>query len=306
MIYNYSGIELYQIYDYDENAIHSAYNSAGDIVFSSQHVPNVVFNDVYNTLSPAPSPVTQGGAYYNGNLVVAQASGQNQATLAVYDVSTGVKIGGTNLSNTSTTYHGNTLCFDDALHSGNNQYPYLYISEYYGDGIIGVFDLANNDSEFSASEVQTINFSTVSSNLIGAGYHDFMIDHNANILYVVRYKTAGTYAAEEGNTTIITAFELPNIANSSVVLSDADIIACHEISSLIYARQECVYHDGYAYILAGTSTARKGLYIIDCTTFELYTVIQLGSIIDGEPEALYFYDDYLYIVDNTKIYKFTY
>lgn len=306
MIYNKDGTQLLGAYDYTGGSVGISYDVYGIEVFPEKHTPDVKLVGVYETLSPAPNPWTQGGAVYGNKLVVAQASTSTLATLGFYDLTTGQKLGQSNLSGNSVVYHGNTVTFAPNLHSGNFSFPYVFISEYYGNGTIGVFNVTESNGTYSATEVQTIDFSGISGDLIGYGYHDFMIDFSAGLLFVVRYNTAGTFQAEVGNTTIISVFSLPNITGNNVVLTASDVISHHEIPTLIYGRQETVYHLGFAYILAGGSGSAK-IYIVDCDSWTLYDTVDLSSVISGEPETLYFKDGYMYVINgNGNVYQFSY
>ena len=229
----------------------------------------------------------QGGAKYDEEFFVFT----NSRSINVYNVSG--ELLGSFTPPLPESAHGNTLCFADGLHDGNAQYPYLYVSSYYNQNAFFVLDITESNGVYSATLAQTIAFNPVSTDIIGSGYSDFAVDWQNRIFYMIRYKTASTYQDVEGNVQVISAWSLPTITETKVFQAD-ELLFRFEVPDLIFARQQCVYHNGNIYIPAGSGgvNGRQKLYVLSVADKAVVTVIDISEALDyTEPEAFIIYDN---------------
>lgn len=241
------------------------------------------------TLSEQPSWV-QGCFEQNDKLFIL-----NDNYCYVFDINTGTKLNTISLSG-SPSNHSNTANKSNVYYNGNTDIPLIYFNEYYGNGSIFVNNIVEENGTYTATKVQTIITSGLSTDKVGAGYLDFAIDTLNNKLYLIRYKLADTFQAEEGNYTIITQFELPSMAEENVTLTDADIQNIFVIKDLIFARQQTALVNNKIYMTAGAG-ANSHLYVIDMNKQQIITDVPLSTAIENkEPESWTIYKNKMLIV----------
>lgn len=197
--------------------------------------------------------------------------------------------------------HSNTINKSTEYPVGNTTYPYIYISEYYGEQRIFVNEIAQNGTTFSATLVQTIAVGQLDTAVVGAGYADFAIDSYGKKLYLIRYKLPDNYQAENGNFTVITVFNLPSPTDGDISLTNEDILQVFTIDELIFARQQSFFENGRIFFTAGAGTTEY-FYSIDVENQRIATKIDIANAVDNmEAEAsMVEYDKLLVVCAGTR------
>ena len=233
----------------------------------------------------------QGGAIYKNYYVSAT---QTNNTLYIYDIASGALLGNVSVPFTE-TFHFNSMCFDKELHSGNNNFPYLIVSQWNGDKAIGIIDLNISNGSFDASVVQLIYPNSLSA-VYGEGSTDFAIDFDNSILYIIKYKLDDTTDFSGENPQIVTKFELPEFDGSNVTLTDSDVLDSFSIEAGISFRQQSVYFNDCIYVVSGYDDGK--LSVIDISNKALLNSISLKEIIGtNEPQAINVNNGFFYLTD---------
>ena len=253
----------------------------------------------------------QASAIYGDYLYVARYA-NNNANLLVFNKDTGVYITSINLN---TNVHCNVLNFGVEFYQGND-IPVLYASEWDGNKSYFVFNIVHSGSSWSATLVQTINTSSLTSTAFGAGNSDMCIDLDG-YLYSITYKLNSYLSVVSGskNRYAICKFELPKLSKgSTVTLTDNDILDSFDIECFA-ARQDACYLGGKIFILAGLpqdSTVASldphtHLLVVDTFKKCLTNNIIIDDLNENkEPEGIYVNDGYLDVTfaNDAKIFRF--
>jgi hypothetical protein len=195
--------------------------------------------------------------------------------------------------------HSNVLCFGKTIGSGT--LPYLYVSQWDGQHGCFVYDIASN---YAATLQQVILPTNVSSDLIGAGNIDWIVDTDNNRLISIGY-VDNTDVLTSLNGMQVCIFALPALTESVVNLTDADVLDSFHIDEF-YVRQDCCYNNGNIYMMCGASNTLDytKIAVINLAGRNVASVIDLKWL-PQEPEGIDVYDNSLFIrvINNQQMYR---
>ena len=197
------------------------------------------------------------------------------------------------------TIHANTAVFDTHLHEGNDDFPYLYVSEWNGLRRIFVFDLSINEDGISLNIAQTISFS-VDENILGKGMLDFAIDFENKYLYSVAYKIDSDKISTN-NAYMLCKFTLPETNVGEVIMSN---VIEHWEQQVLLARQASLFFNDKIYTLSGSpGVVGSGCYlsVTDVYKKKNVSIMDLSNILKtAEPEGIVIYDGSILLFSYSK------
>lgn len=182
--------------------------------------------------------------------------------------------------------HANVSCLGRASLSDDSICPVLYISAWDNMRQAFVYDLSFSKGKHNAALVQIIDPGSVSPDILGSGYLDWVVDRDNGYLYSIAYEKKGSTVEADGNCTHVTQFKLPSLKDSYVNLNDADVVDHYSLPIMPYFQDKSI-SGGHLFIGAGISDKNGNyppkLYDIDIRnkTFKEYSIPLLG-----EPEGL--------------------
>lgn len=209
--------------------------------------------------------------------------------------------------------HANVCCFGPQKYSDDSVTPLLYVSQWSYSSERGViaYDLFFDDGLLTIRPVQFI-LPQISSDIIGSGDIDWVIDSDRNELYAFAYKKSGPSTIEKDNEEIITCFKLPDINHGQIVyLSSEDVLKKWHYSTFNYSQDKCYYQDKI-YILSGGEEKRfshmNRLRVLNVKTGIIESVWDLTKTGAGlkEPEGLSVYNNMLlmtYLSDSSILWR---
>lgn len=252
----------------------------------------------YMTFSKSSSQAIQGGATYGDYYIQFT---DKQSSFIIINLKTQAVVQDTQLTAVQ-TYHCNNANFSDIFYDVNDIFPLLYVSmENIAEHKVLVYRLVGSIGEITLQLIQTITFDD--PEICNCYYPNACIDNDNGLLIQIGY-TENSYQKTDTNKLVFNIFNLPSASSSEVALSDNLKIDSFRLPSL-HATQGAIVFDGKIYQVYGI-TDERWIKVIDIATGKIVTSINLNaqSIIDGEQETLFIWNDELYCVGfNLNIYK---
>ena len=229
---------------------------------------------------------------WNDYLVI----GSTDGNLRVYDFNDGTYLG---VATIPVTAHCNNLMFAKELHSGNSQFPYLYISQWDSPSNLFVFDLIQDGGTFELNLVQTYDATSLDRSLFGYRC-DFYVDWINGYIYSAGYPTD----VDDAISYLFCKFELADVSAGNIVWTNDDILDNWRIDDGYKYRQGGLFDDGKIYSVAGIfdyQNAHNWMFAVDVNLHKKVTTLDLAQFTgpDEEPEALFVYNGILYFLTHT-------
>lgn len=203
------------------------------------------------------------------------------------------------------TPHANSLSLGVNKYSQLSVLPLLYVSAWDNGRQAFVYDIALIDGRYQGRLIQVIDPGNVSSDIIGDGFLDWVIDTDSECMYSIAYHLKGSSQLYSGNYMHITKFAIPSLESQSVILSDSDVLDSFSVPVMTVFQDKC-YYDGHIFVAAG----HPGLGVVfDPKIFDIdlknKTVIETLIPIEGEPEGLCVYEGtkWLNFYGSSKVYN---
>ena len=248
--------------------------------------------------------VHQSMVFFEGKSFFLMSEGES-LTCDIYDLSTKNKDVSISLPYDGYSIpHANVSCFGDRLFSKDSICPLLYVSAWNNKHQAFVYDISFEKGSYKSGLKQVIDPSLVSSEIIGKGNMDWVVDGENGRLFSIAYGLNST-TISEGNSTHITQFNLPSIENSYVVLHDSDVVD-HFLLPVMNVFQDKFYLNDCIFVVAGIANGQMTfppkLYKIDLTN---KTLSELYIPLSGEPEGLCYYRGvkWLNMYGSSKVYN---
>lgn len=213
-----------------------------------------------------------------------------------------------------TTWHCNQSSFSDKFFSVDDMFPVLYVSmqnnsagrcEALGFRIIPTL-VGGEISSFTLTQVQRIQLPVMTDiNCLGNVNLTFDTQNG----YMWGYGRNNNSSAANYNKARFVKFAIPELAQSEIVLNDADILETFgEDWSMLYAQGGFI-KSGKLVIMQGYQSAG----FINCRIIDLYCEKKMVTFIDllsngftQEPEGVFYYDGKIMTsVNSARIYDFT-
>lgn len=187
--------------------------------------------------------------------------------------------------------HCNVCCFGNEVFE-DSPFPPLYISQWNYNGERGalVVKILYRNETFSCETIQTIIPKIDDKERFGHGSTDWIVDTDNNHLYSLAYYKPGSSTIVEGNKECICVFDLPKIADGSIIyLTNEDIVDSFDLEMFNYSQDKC-YHNGLIYVSSGFHAYPDWIMIrtINLNTKEVESVLNLSEW-SGEPQGLAVY-----------------
>ena len=185
--------------------------------------------------------------------------------------------------------HANVSCLGHDFAKEESVFPLLYVSAWNNKRQAFVYDITFSDDDYESTLIQIIDPSSVSKDLIGYGYLDWVVDGENHIIYSIAYGLDGSSKISDGNCTIVCQFQLPSLEKQIVSLTDLDVIDSF-VLPVIPVSQDKYYYDNHVFVVAGIPDEQKRfptkLYDIQLSS---KTMKEYLLPIDGEPEGFCYY-----------------
>ena len=239
--------------------------------------------NLFKTLN---NPTSQSMAIY-GDYVILFSNSDNKAYL--YRISTASKLAEFNIPNGGYYQpHCNTAVVGVEFASEYSIMPAIYISQWDTghERACFVLDVSLNNNVYSLELIQKINFSSVSSSIIGSGECDFVVDRDSQKLYAIAYQVSNS--SPEANTiNMICSITLPDLSDrSEILVTDTDIVSNFNLA-LVQSRQDAFMKNGLIYVIyGGIGNEKAGIVVVDPTSEEIVTRVPIYQYIDSEPECM--------------------
>lgn len=193
------------------------------------------------------------------------------------------------------TPHANVLCFGEEYYSSSSSFPAMYVSSWNNGKQAFVYDIAEEHGEFNGSLVQIIDPSSLSVDIIGSGYLDWVVDGEKGFLYSISYHKQGTSKIIENNFTHVAKYRLPSLQVKYVELKDDDVIESF-IVPVMTVFQDKFYYQDHIYVVAGIPDEQNlyppRVYDLDLETNQLS--MKLIPLL-GEPEGFCYYEGQMWL-----------
>lgn len=196
--------------------------------------------------------------------------------------------------------HANVCCLGRHKYSVDSIVPQLYVSQwsYKSEKGVMVYDLYWNHAKVCARLIQVI-IPKVSTEYIGFGSIDWVVDVDRDELFSFAYKKEGASTIETDNEEIVTVYNLPAVGEQFIVeLSDKDVVRTCRFPTFNYSQDKC-YHNNRIFIVSGGDSLSYAhmnkLRVLNVLTGQLEIEQSIFSTGMGlrEPERLCFHDDIL-------------
>lgn len=189
--------------------------------------------------------------------------------------------------------HCNNVSFSHVFYETNDEFPLLYVSGSQSGTYnnVQVYRVQRSDNTFSFTKVQEITLPKCSSenNLYWTGA---VMDNENGVMYV--------YANSGGAQ--IAKFDIPDILQENVILTDEDILEQFSVPSFTH-QQGAVIRNGLLYVMDGVPQRGDVNYmrIIDLVHKTDYDKINISAIGFGniEFESISFYEDCFITASNS-------
>ena len=277
--------------------VYAAIHGQGNMMYSGNRIMLEKYSfkgELYMTASQ-PSGTGQGAAVYGDYFLQGGTGGK----VRVYDLLTkSVVANSVSLSDTASTNHVNNICFSNIFPSGNNSFPYMYISEGTGQGRCYVENFTLSGSTL----VQTINYS-------GTDVYErnWAIDTENGFIYLIgNTESASTV---QGNMVRVKKFALPLPTAGDVVFTADDVLDTFDMDGSTGKAdvfQGNTIFNGKLYSCFGGSVTTHRIWVNNLETHELETVIELDQMFSAsECESINIWNGTLLIgyPNNGKLYQ---
>lgn len=185
--------------------------------------------------------------------------------------------------------HANVSCFGRDRFTSQSIFPVLYVSSWNNQRQAFVYDITDRNGVIDSSLIQVIDPNSVSEDIVGGGYLDWVVDSEGGYLYAIAYHLKGTSRVSEGNYTHVTKFTLPPLTQQLVKLNDEDVLDNFSLP-VMTVFQDKDYAGGHIYVVAGipdeSGQHPPRLYDINLESKNLKEYI---IPITGEPEGFCIY-----------------
>ena len=191
------------------------------------------------------------------------------------------------LASQSTNNHVNSSMFSNVFYDEEDKFPLLYVSPY---GYQTCYVERYHKDENTFELIQTIKVNTSKYN---KEYGEFVVDEDKGLLYCI------TFPSTKADNSHIKIFNLPDINNKQVTLTDNDLLTI-KVVKLDFANilQGAYYHNGYIYMIFGWPETRQQFYRVDTDSFN-YCGYDFSGLFNGiEPEGISLYKDSFVICTN--------
>lgn len=213
-------------------------------------------------------------------------------TCDIYELNTFDKVGTLSLpSDGFLAPHANCACLGKERYTIDSVVPALYLSAWNNGRQAFVYDISSKDKHYECSLLQVIDPNNVTTEIIGEGNINWVVDVDGGYIYSISYHLKGSSQLINGNYTHVVKYALPSLETKSVLLKDEDVLDAFTLPVMPFF-QDAFYQDGYIYMVAGHSGLgafySPCLYIID---IKKRSLTQNSIPISGEPEGLSFYEN---------------
>lgn len=270
-------------------------NGASDSILSEPSIPpnkdsiksqdSIVFDvsKIMNVGVHPKSNCTQSMTVYGDTAFVFYTNGYCR----IFDLNNRKLLKETVLASQSTNNHVNSSMFSSIFYAEEDNFPLLYVSPY-GKQICYVERYHEDENTFEL--IQTIKVNTSKYN---KEYGEFVVDEDKGLLYCI------TFPSTKADNSHIKIFNLPDINNKQVTLTDNDLSAIESIE--LYnpnILQGALYHNGYIYMTFGWPETKKEFYRINTDNFN-YISYDFSEFFSGvEPEDISIYKDSFIMCSN--------
>lgn len=252
---------------------------------------------------------SQGGAVYGDYLVSVMACDEidrGNTNGHIYNLATGTKVCDLSFDSilNGVTYelpHANCVCFGNEFYNESSDFPLLYVSQVNGGssalweaserGVL-VYDLQSDGlGGYTPVLVQVIrpDLSTAEKisaveDKIGKYTPNYVVDTDNDKIVILGYPEASWYTGY-GNGMPIAIMDLPNLADGSDIVFDADDISDYYKVKMSFAIQQPFYLSGKVYAQGGFAgaTANRGIQVIDLNIKKRVTCL-ITTPHQGEPQ----------------------
>ena len=263
---------------YRMDEVEDAVFGSGNYVYSGSRVILKDWNfsaNLYMTLNAPTGKAGQGGGVYGKYFI----QGGNGGYARVYDLETKeIVVSSMELAVVVSTNHVNNICFSELFPTGNEDFPYMYVSECNGDGRCFV----ENFKLTGSTLVQTLSY-----NGSDIYQRNWVLDYKRGYIYVVGNTTSSGY--NSNNMFKVMKFNLPLPTAGDVVFSASDVLDSYEYSGADgYARvfQGNIIKNGKMYSTFGGDSGTHRIWVTDLDTHEVLTSIELDQMFGGECESI--------------------
>ncbi len=206
-------------------------------------------------------------------------------------------------------YHSNNCSFGKKKYANDDFFPLLYVSHrenFENRGVLQVFRIipyhVKNKDEFdsiSVSLVQTI-FYPVASDKNSLGSPWTIISEDGDKMYT--YSRNNRRKAKNHGACKISEFQIPEVGDSVVFLSENDIKTSFNARFIAFNAQGGCTHNGKLYILQGVPGKSEVLLrIVDLQKKKLLKSVDLEELgLNEEPEGCFIYDGNLMFSTNSR------
>ena len=235
-----------------------------------------------------------------GNELFHMYTGGNstRAYFGVYNLETNVLSGVFEMDSDTPYIHCNSACFGNKQNS-TDDYPLMYVNSYMdnavGKGVCFVEKIIKSGNDYTTEQVQKIRIdfadqeiwtgATMNPSTLAAG--NWIVDTVNNRL--IAYTTQGF------DRTRFFLFELPELTDAEVVLSQGDILDYFDVAYIANIQDACL-HNGMIYLNAGINWGDYDrilrLYVINLSGRSIVSEIHYEqiSLLNDEPEGIDYYD----------------
>ncbi|MDR3218310.1 MAG: hypothetical protein LBU22_04905 [Dysgonamonadaceae bacterium] len=183
--------------------------------------------------------------------------------------------------------HCNNASFGVDFPAGNKEFPAFYVAECYGERRCFVESVTRSGSQL----IQVLKIDA--EGRIG---FDWVVDRNQKCLYALS-KISDVIDSIGTKKYLITKYPLPTLDKKEVVFTKKDLIEEFEIG-FPNLSQGASIHKGHLYLPVGLHSspttekrkdAHRDIIVVNLKTHRIEKIIDIQSVVDGEPEDIDFY-----------------
>lgn len=276
-VYNISGEMLNMVYDSLGNALQTAYDVDGDVVYTKStgkidYTDYTISNYVQVTLSP-----TQGFDIFGDTIFqFVSSSGGNKMT--TIDIPTQTII---NSNITADSSHGDSASFSNEFYDTTDEYPLIYVTADTNPAKVFV----NRVTDASSTLIKTYKFP-----IDKTGYYAALcLDEDNDRMYMVGYSEQNYQTDNDGaNKTVVSIWDMAQLTDNSDGTYTPMFVSSYE-RPFIYTMQGQQYHDNMLWISSGGTGVRGYVYALDPNDGTLLYTIDTNT--STEIEGIAFVSD---------------